>query len=54
MDCTRSSGGERIGGVNIVIVGDRETNASLGDGMWDHDRAYDDSKVDRIKSSRGE
>jgi hypothetical protein len=42
-----SGGGERTtgaGGVNIIIVGDGETNASLGDGVRDHDRPYDDGE----------
>ena len=40
VDRTRSGGGERTtgaGGVNIVIVGDWETNGSLGDGIREHD-----------------
>ena len=57
MDRTRSGGGERTtgaGGVNVIIVGDKETNANLGDNMWDHDGAYDDGKVDRTGSGGGE
>ena len=35
-------------------MGDRETNASLGDGVWDHDGAYDDDEVDCTGSGGGE
>jgi hypothetical protein len=36
VDRTGSGSGERTtsaGGVNVIVVSDRETNASLGDGM---------------------
>ena len=35
-------------------MGDRETNASLGDGVQDHNRAYDNGEVDRTMNSGGE
>jgi len=35
-------------------VGDWETNANLGDGVWDRDGAYDDGEVDRTGSGGGE
>ena len=57
MDRTRSGGGKRTtgaGGVNVIIVGDGETNAILGDSMWDHDGACDDGEVDRTRSGGGE
>ena len=53
MDRTGSSSGERTtgaDGLNVIIVGDGETNASLGDGVRDHDGAYDDGEVDHTGS----
>ena len=44
----------RTGGVNMVVVGDGEINASLGDGVWDHDGACDDGEVDHTRSGGGE
>ena len=35
-------------------MGDEETNASLGDSVWDRDGAYVDGEVDRTGSSGGE
>ena len=35
-------------------MGDKETNASLGDDVQDHDRAYNDSEVDHTGSDSGE
>ena len=52
-DHTKASGGKRTTGacgVNIIVVGDGETNASLGDGVRDHDGAYDDGEVDHTRS----
>ena len=40
VDHTRSGGGEQttgVGGINVVVVGDGETNASLGVGVWECD-----------------
>jgi len=57
VDRTGSGGGERTtgaGGINVIVVGDGETNASLGDSVWDRDRAYDDGEVDRTRSGGGE
>ena len=57
VDRTGSDGGERTtgaGGVNIVVVGDRETNTNLGDGVRDRDDACDNGEVDRTGSSSGE
>ena len=34
-------------------MGDKETNASLGDDVQDHDRAYNDSEVDHTRSGGG-
>jgi hypothetical protein len=55
VDRTRSGGGERttgVGGINVVIVGDGETNATIGDVMQDHDGACNDGEVDHIVSER--
>jgi hypothetical protein len=41
VDRTGSGSGERTtnaGGINVVVVGDWETNGSLGDSMWECDR----------------
>ena len=57
MDRTRSGGGKRTtgaGGVNVIIVGDGETNANLGDDVWDCDGACNDGEVDRTGSGGGE
>ena len=57
VDLTGSGGGERTNGadgVNVIIVGDGETNANRGDGVWDHDDACDDDEVDRSGSGGGE
>jgi hypothetical protein len=57
VDHTESGGGERttgVGGFNIIIVGDRETNANLGDNVRGHDGACDDGEVDRTRSGGGE
>ena len=57
VDHTGSSGGDRTtnaGGDNIIVLGDEETNASLRDGVRDHDRAYDDGEVNRTGSGGGE
>ena len=35
-------------------MGDGETNANLGDGIWDRDGACDDGEVDRTESGGGE
>ena len=35
-------------------MGDGETNANLGDNMWDHDRADDNSEVDHTRSGGGQ
>ena len=45
--CEKTTGAS---GVNIIIVGDGETNANIGDGMWDSDGAYDGGKVDYTRS----
>ena len=34
-------------------MGDGETNANLGDGVRDRDRAYDDGEVDHTGSGNG-
>ena len=57
MDHTKSDDGEGTNGprgVNGVIMGDGETNGSLGDGVRDHDGAYNDGKVDHTGSGGGE
>jgi hypothetical protein len=57
VDRTGSGGGKRTtsaSGVNVIIVGDRKTNANLGDNMWDYDGACDDGEVDRTRSGGGE
>ena len=57
VDRTESSGGERTtsaDGINVIIVGNRETNANLGDGVRDHYGACDDGEVDHTGSSGGE
>ena len=54
---TKSGGGKRTtsaSGINVVVVGDKETNANLGDDVQDHDGACDDDKVDCIRSGSGE
>jgi len=48
VDCSGSGGGERTtsaGGVNIVVVGDWETNGSLGDGMWERNGYQQSGRV---------
>ena len=45
VDHTRRGGGKRTtgaGGISVIIVGDEETNANLGDGVRDCDGARDD------------
>ena len=40
MDRTGSGGGERTtsaSGINVIVVGNWETNGSLGDGVWERD-----------------
>ena len=57
VDRTESGGGELTtgaGGINVVVVGDGETNANLGDDMRDRDGACDDSEVDRTRRGGGE
>ena len=57
MDHTGSGSGEQTtsaSGINVVIVGDGETNANLGDGVWDRNGACDDGEVDHTRSCGGE
>jgi hypothetical protein len=57
VDRTGSGSGERTtdaGGINVIILGDGETNANLGDGVQDHNGACDDGEVDRTRSGSGE
>jgi hypothetical protein len=57
VDRIESGSGERTtsaGGINVIIVGDEETNANLGDDVWDHNGACDDGEVDHIGSGSGE
>jgi hypothetical protein len=57
MDHTRSDGGERTtsaDGINVIVVVDGETNANLGDGVWDRDGSCDDGEVDCTGSGGGE
>ena len=56
VDRTRSGGGEQTtgaGGINVVIVGNGETNANLRDGVCDCDGACNDGEVDRTGSGGG-
>jgi hypothetical protein len=57
MDHTGSDGGERTtgaGGINVIFVGDGETNANLGDSVRDRDGSYNDGEVDCTGSGGGE
>jgi hypothetical protein len=57
VDHTGSGAGKRTtgtGGVIVVVMGDKETNASLGDSVWHGDGVCDDSEVDHTESGSGE